>query len=218
MIEKPLLQVALDLTDIKEAVLIAKQARDGGADIIEVGTPLIKSAGTNAIKSIKGLCKNLQILADLKTLDAGWLEAELAAKNGADIVSVSALAHNKTIVDAVMCARNYEIKIMADLMQVQNPIDRAIELCDLGIDYLCLHSGIDAQKSERASLSRGLKLISSVVKNCNIPVAVAGGLNNTTACEVVKAGAKVVVIGSYITKSANAYESTKRVRDSIDKV
>ena len=218
MDDRRLLQVALDLTDVKEAISLAKLVRDGGADIVEVGTPLIKCAGANVIKRVKESCSNATVLADLKTLDAGWLETEIAARNGADIVTISALAHNKTIVDAVMCARNFGIRIMADLMQVPDPVDRSLELCDLGIDYLCIHTGIDLQKSNKESLERTLKLINGVMKNCSIPVAVAGGINDVIVRKVVKAGAKIVIVGSYITKSTNAYEATKRIRSLIDGV
>jgi len=216
--DRSLLQVALDLIDVKEAISLAKLVRDGGADIIEVGTPLIKCAGANVIKSVKESCRDALVLADLKTLDAGWLETEIAARNGADIVTVSALAHNKTIVDAVMCARNFGIRIMADLMQVPDPVDRSLELCDLGIDYLCMHTGIDLQKSNKEPLERTLKLINGVMKNCSIPVAVAGGINDVIVREFVKAGAKIVIVGSYIIKSTNAYETTKRIRSLIDSV
>lgn len=218
MDDRSLLQVALDLTDVKEAISLAKLVRDGGADIIEVGTPLIKCAGASVIKSVKESCRDALVLADLKTLDTGWLETEIAARNGADIVTVSALAHNKTIVDAVMCARNFGIRIMADLMQVPDPVDRSLELCDLGIDYLCMHTGIDLQKSNKEPLERTLKLINGVMKNCSIPVAVAGGINDVIVREFVKAGAKIVIVGSYIIKSTNAYETTKRIRSLIDSV
>ena len=218
MDDRSLLQVALDLIDVKEAISLAKLVRDGGADIIEVGTPLIKCAGASVINSIKESCRDALVLADLKTLDAGWLETEIAARNGADIVTVSALAHNKTIVDAVMCARNFGIRIMADLMQVPDPVDRSLELCDLGIDYLCIHTGIDLQKSNKEPLERTLKLINGVMKNCFIPVAVAGGINDVIVREFVKAGAKIVIVGSYIIKSTNAYETTKRIRSLIDSV
>ena len=216
--DRPLLQVALDLTDVREAMSLAKLARDGGADIIEVGTPLIKCAGANVIKSVKDFCEGVLILADLKTLDAGWLETEIAARNGADIVSISALAHNKTIIDSVMCARNLGVRIMADLMQVPDPVDRGLELSDLGIDYLCMHTGVDVQESDKQSLERTLKLVKGVMKNSSIPIAVAGGINNLNVRDVVRAGAKIVIVGSHITKSTNAYETTKKIRSLIDSV
>lgn len=216
--DRPLLQVALDLTDVREAMSLAKLARDGGADIIEVGTPLIKCAGANVIRSVKDSCEGVLVLADLKTLDAGWLETEIAARNGADIVSISALAHNKTVIDSVMCGRNLGIRIMADLMQVPDPVDRGLELSDLGIDYLCLHTGIDMQESDNKSLERALKLVKGVMKNSPTPVAVAGGINNTNVRDVVRSGARIVIVGSHITKSSNAYETTKKIRSLIDSV
>jgi 3-keto-L-gulonate-6-phosphate decarboxylase len=107
---------------------------------------------------------------------------------------------------------------MADLMQVPDPVDRGLELSDLGIDYLCLHTGIDMQESDNKSLERALKLVKGVMKNSPTPVAVAGGINNTNVRDVVRSGARIVIVGSHITKSSNAYETTKKIRSLIDSV
>ncbi len=192
--------------------------REGDADVIEIGTPLIKCAGANVIKSVKESCRDTLTLADLKTLDASWLETEIAAGNGADIVTVSALAHNITIVDAVMRARNFGIRVMTDLMQVPNPVDRSLEMCDLVIDYPCIHTGIDTQRSGSEQLGRTLKLINSIMKNCSVPIAVVGGMDDIITDEAVRVGATVVVVGAYITKSTNAYETTREIRSLIDSV
>jgi 3-hexulose-6-phosphate synthase and related proteins len=50
---KPILQVALDLTEEKRALQIAEEAVAGGADWIEAGTPLIKSEGMHVVRSLR---------------------------------------------------------------------------------------------------------------------------------------------------------------------
>src|SRR5450830_1747238 len=100
-----ILQVALDFVDLKRALKVAREAVEGGADWLEAGTPLIKSEGLNAVRTLKKLFPKKTIVADLKTFDAGRVEVEMAAKAGADIVSVMAAAPIETIRDSVLAGR-----------------------------------------------------------------------------------------------------------------
>jgi aldehyde:ferredoxin oxidoreductase len=212
----PKLQVALDLGDLDEALRIAEASYRGGAEWLEAGTPLIKNVGMQAVRELKRRFPAATIVADLKTLDAGWLETELAAQAGADIVCISGLAHDNTVKDAVGCARKYGVKIMVDLIEVKDPYERAIQLEKLGIDYICLHSGIDTQRDRRQEIDRKIAVISKIAKKVGIPVAVAGGIRADTAANVVKAGAKVVIVGGAITRAANPESATIMIKKSIE--
>ena len=125
--DKPILQVALDLLELKRAIEIAEEALEGGADWIEVGTPLIKSEGMNAVREIKRRF-GVTTVADMKTIDTGAVEVEMAAKSGADIIIILALSDDSTIKEAIRAARKYGAKIMADLINTPNPVERAKEL------------------------------------------------------------------------------------------
>ena len=114
----PILQAALDLTELKRAVQIGKEAVAGGADWIEVGTPLIKSEGMNAVRTLKSVFPDNTIVADLKIADTGTLEVEMAAKAGADVVCVLASSDNSVIEEAVRAGNLYGVKIAADLLNV----------------------------------------------------------------------------------------------------
>ncbi|MEJ2296545.1 MAG: orotidine 5'-phosphate decarboxylase, partial [Candidatus Lokiarchaeota archaeon] len=81
---KPKLQVALDLIDLEKALRIAEKVASS-ADIIEAGTPLIKSEGIGAVEVLKDNFPDKLICADLKTADAGYLEVKMAANANADI-------------------------------------------------------------------------------------------------------------------------------------
>ncbi|MCJ7571729.1 MAG: orotidine 5'-phosphate decarboxylase, partial [Candidatus Thermoplasmatota archaeon] len=142
---KPILQVALDLLNEHRAIQIAKESVKGGADWLEAGTPLIKSEGMDIIRKLREAFPDKTIIADMKTMDTGALETEMAAKAGADVVVLLAAADNSTIQDAIKSARKYGIKIMIDLIGVKDKIKRAQELEELGIDYICIHIGIDEQ-------------------------------------------------------------------------
>jgi 3-hexulose-6-phosphate synthase/6-phospho-3-hexuloisomerase len=99
------LQVALDMLELKRALQIAQESFEGGADWIEVGTPLIKSEGMQAIRSMRDHFAGSVIVADMKVADTGTLEVEMAAKAGANIVCILADADDSVIAESVRAAR-----------------------------------------------------------------------------------------------------------------
>ncbi|UCF08870.1 MAG: DUF561 domain-containing protein [Thermoplasmata archaeon] len=211
MAEKPVLQVALDVMNLHRALQIASEAVEGGVDWIEAGTPLIKSEGLDSIRQLKEHFPSHTIVADMKTMDVGTVEVEMASKAGADIVCIMGVADDGTITEAVKSGRRYGAKIMVDLMRTQNPVNRAKEVELMGADYICLHVGVDAQMRKIAALDE----VKEVSENVSIPVAAAGGLNSETAPKVVKAGAKTVIVGSAIIKSPDVAQATRTIKQAI---
>ena len=207
----PTLQVALDLVELKRAVEIAKEVAEY-VDWIEVGTPLIKSEGMNAVRVMKKTFGNHGIVADMKTIDTGALEVEMCAKSGADVVIILALSNDSTIEEAIRSARKYGCKVMADLINHPNPVDRAKELEELGVDYVNVHVGIDVQMLGYDPI----EVLKEVVKEVSIPVAVAGGLDVDRASLCVSLGAEIVIVGSNIVKTRNPKESAMKFRKAIE--
>jgi len=209
MPEEPILQVALDFENLHRALQVAKEAVEGGADWIEVGTPLIKSEGMNAIREIKKAFPNKVIVADMKTADVGGFETELAAKSGAQIVTILGISDNPTITEAVKAGKKYGAEIMIDLLRVNNVEERAKELEKLGVKYFCVHVGIGYAMIGKNPLDE----LEKVVKATNLPVAVAGGLNKETIPEVIKRGASIIIVGGAIIKAPNVTEETKAIKN-----
>ena len=208
---KPILQVALDLVNEHRAIAIAKASVKGGADWLEVGTPLIKSEGLDVIRKLKELFPKKTIVADMKTMDTGALETEIAAKAGADIVCILAASDDTTIIDALKSARKYGVKIMADLISVKDKLKRAKQMEKIGVDYICIHVGIDQQmKGEKP-----INVLSTIAKNTKIPIAAAGGINSETAADIVKAGASIIVVGGAITKAKDVTKATEIIKKAI---
>jgi len=206
-----ILQVALDLLNEHRALEIAKKAVEGGADWLEAGTPLIKSEGMDIIRKLKEKFPKHTIISDMKTMDTGALETEMAAKAGADIVVILAASDDSTIKDAIKSGRKYGTKIMVDLIGVKDKTKRAKELDKLGIDYLCTHIGIDEQMIGK----KPLEILKTIVKNTNTPVAVAGGINSETAADIVKNGASIVIVGGAITKAKDVKKATQQIKKAI---
>lgn len=152
------------------------------------------------------------ILADMKTVDTGAMEVEMAAKAGADVVIVLGSADDSTLLDALRSAHKYGVRLMADLISDPDPAKRAVELEALGVDYVNVHIGIDQQMIGKDPISI-LKEISQRVK---VQLAVAGGLDANSAVQAVKAGAKIVIVGGNITRSDNVTEAARKIRQSVD--
>ncbi len=210
--EKPILQVALDFMHLKRALQAAKEAVEGGADWVEAGTPLIKSEGVEVVRQLRKMFPGTIIVADLKVMDTGALEVEIAAKAGANVITVMGVTDDATILEAVKAARRYGAKIMVDLMRVKDKPKRAKELEALGVDYLNLHVSIDEQMIAHTPLQE----LKDVVKASNLPVAVAGGLNSETVAQAVEAGARIVIVGGAIIKAEKVAEATRTIKKAID--
>ena len=78
-LDRPVLQVALDFENLPRALAAAKEAVEGGAEWIEAGTPLLKSEGLDAVRELKKAFPKLRIVADMKVMDTGAFEVEIAA-------------------------------------------------------------------------------------------------------------------------------------------
>jgi 3-hexulose-6-phosphate synthase and related proteins len=209
---KPVLQVALDLMQLNRSVAIAHEAVAGGADWIEVGTPLIKSDGAEAIRTLRKEFPSMKIIADTKTMDVGAFEVEIAAKAGADIVTVLGLADDFTISEAVSTGRKYGTEIMVDMINVADRVKRSKEVEKLGVSYICLHMGIDTQmRGESAPID----VLRNIVKETSVPIAVAGGITPKTASEYVSAGASIVIVGGAIIKAANIKEAASDIKAAM---
>ncbi|MHA1424426.1 MAG: 3-hexulose-6-phosphate synthase [Candidatus Helarchaeota archaeon] len=207
-----LLQVALDFMNLERAMQIAREAVKGGVDWLEAGTPLIKSEGMNAVRTLKKEFPEKIIVADMKIMDVGSIEVEMAAKSGANVVIVLGLSDDSTISEAVAAGKKYGAEIMVDMINVENMIERAAQLERLGVDIICVHVGIDQQM-------RGVKpleVTKQVAEIITTPkLAIAGGLNSETAPKAIEAGADIIIVGHAITAAQNAAEATRLIKDAM---
>jgi len=210
---KPVLQLALDFVDLDRALKAAKEA-EKSVDWIEAGTPLIKSEGLNSVRKLREIFPRHTIVADLKTMDAGRTEVEAAAKAGANVVGVCAAAADETIKECVHAARNYGVKVMADLIGVKEDeiTERAAEMERIGVDYIGVHTAIDEQMKGKQPFGK----LAKVARKVSLPVAAAGGLNSETIADALKAGATILVVGGAIIKSENAGKAARDMRRAME--
>ncbi|MEM0129444.1 MAG: 3-hexulose-6-phosphate synthase [Thermoplasmata archaeon] len=210
-LDGPVLQVALDFENLSRALLAAKEAVEGGADWVEAGTPLVKSEGLDAVRELKKAFPDRRIVADLKVMDTGAFEVEIAAKAGADIVTVLGAADDDTIAEAVRGGELYGAEVMVDLLNVADPVGRGRRAAELGAAAVCWHVGIDMQMQARTPFER----LEELARALPVPVGVAGGLTSESVAAAVRAGAQILIVGGAITKSPDIAEATRRIRTAI---
>ncbi|MDL2252452.1 orotidine 5'-phosphate decarboxylase [Ruminococcaceae bacterium OttesenSCG-928-I18] len=205
------LQLALDFMEVEQAAQTSKDL-DGIVDIIEAGTLFILKEGIGAVRKIKEANPSMQVLADLKIMDAGDHEARLGFEAGADLVTVLGAADNATIAACVEEAKKYGKQVVADMIAVRNLESRAREVEALGVDYLCVHTAFDLQAMGLDPLA-DLSMLAKILGREKI--AVAGGVKLETLPAIAALQPGIVVVGGAITKQPDVKEAAKKVRDCM---
>jgi 3-hexulose-6-phosphate synthase len=204
------LQIAMDVLTVEDALELAAKVA-GHVDIIELGTPLIKAAGLSAVTAIKEAHPDKIVFADMKTMDAGELEADIAFKAGADLVSVLGSADDSTIAGAVKAAQAHSKGIVVDLIGVADKVNRAKEARAMGAEFIEFHAGLD----EQAQPGYDLIGLLTAGEEARVPFSVAGGVNLATINAVQRAGADVAVVGGGIYSAADPALAAKELRAAI---
>jgi 3-hexulose-6-phosphate synthase/6-phospho-3-hexuloisomerase len=207
---KPIVQISLDLTDIDEALATAELALRAGVDWLEAGTPLILAEGLHGVRRLRERFPGVPIVADLKTMDGGYLEAEMMAKAGATHVVVMARAHEETIKCVVQAGRDYGVKVMGDNLGCPDMVAAACDLEALGCDFIVHHIGYDERRGIAARGERmpsPLDELREVVAAVSIPVQAVGGLTLEQAIACPGYGAPLVVLGAPLTIDADAFKT-----------
>lgn len=208
---KPIVQISLDLTNIEEALETAHLALSAGVDWLEVGTPLVLAEGLHGVRKLRQEFPNTPLVVDLKTMDGGYLEAEMMAKAGATHVVVMARAHPETIKCVVQAGRDFGVKVMGDNLACGDMIDGAKMLEDLGCDYIIHHIGYDERRglvAQGQPCPSPLDQLADIVSAVNIPVQAVGGLSIKQAISCPAFGAPLVVLGAPLTIDADSFKTS----------
>lgn len=196
---KIIVQISLDFVSIPRALEIARLAVRSGVDWLEAGTPLIVSEGMNSIRALRAEFPGVPIVADLKAMDGGGLEAKLAANAGATHVVVMERAHPETVKAMVQAAKDFGVKVMGDNLAAGDRVAAAKRLEDLGCDFIIHHIGYDERRGLAAigeTYPSPLDQLREVVAAVQVPVQAVGGLSVEQAIRTPEFGARLVVLGA----------------------
>ena len=207
------IQISLDLTSIEAALDHARKAVRAGVDWLEAGTPLILAEGLRAVELLRREFPEHPIVADLKCMDGGYLEAEMVAKAGATHVVVMARAHPATIKMAVKAGHDYDLQVMADDLACEDKPAAARDIEDLGVDFIVHHIGYDERhdpaviEAHEGRVPGPLDELGAVVRAVTIPVQAVGGLSVEQMLELPQYGVYHLVLGAPLTVDAYAFKS-----------
>ena len=207
---KPTVQISLDLTTIDEALETARMALRAGVDWLEAGTPLILAEGLRCVQRLREEFPEIPIVADLKTMDGGYLEAEMMAKAGATHVVVMSQAHEETIRCVVQAGEDYGVGVMGDNLGSASMVEGAKRLEDLGCGYVIHHIGYDERRGIAArgeTAPNPLDELREVVAAVNVPVQAVGGLSLEQAIQCPEYGAPLVVLGAPLVIDSDRFQT-----------
>ncbi|ELR66657.1 3-keto-L-gulonate 6-phosphate decarboxylase [Photobacterium marinum] len=140
---KPMIQIALDQTDLASAIEVANNV-ESFVDVIEVGTILAFAEGMNAVKTLRQNHPEHVLVCDMKTTDGGAILARMAFEAGSDWITVSAAAHIATIGACKKVADEFNGEIQIEIYGNWTMED-AKAWVDLGITQAIYHRSRDAE-------------------------------------------------------------------------
>jgi 3-hexulose-6-phosphate synthase/6-phospho-3-hexuloisomerase len=172
-------------------------------DWLEAGTPLILGEGLHAVRALHERFPDHPVVADLKTMDAGYLEAEMMFRAGATFVVVMAVAHEHTVREAVRAARDLDGLVMADVMLHPDKPAAARRMEELGVDVVVVHTGYDERHAEVGKSP--LDDLAAVRAAVELPLQAVGGLDLEQAARTPALGADLAVIGAPLAVADRAF-------------
>ncbi len=217
----PYLQISLDAPELERTKKVISQVPGSDRIILEVGTPLIKRYGTKVINDLRPLAKDAFMVADLKTLDVGKVEVDIAYEETADAVVAAGLAPPETIDAFVHEAKRLGIYAVVDMLNVKEPIEK-LKMQKEFPDVVVIHRGIDQETGKTIGLDL-IQQLRQTFQSKRFLIAVAGGIVPETAKEALEKGADIIIVGRYVTQSKDVeravrefLELTPKMREDID--
>ena len=205
------LQLALDTYSLHKAIELVNNLRYS-IDIIEIGTPFLLEEGFHAVREMRRLFPDKEIFADTKIMDAGKLEAEGAFKAGADYVSVLGVTDSATVQEAVAAANTFGKKVVIDLMNVKNLVEKVAQLADLGVEAIAIHTGVDQQRTGRTPITDLIEVQPYVT---GMQTFIAGGITRGTLGEYIIQKPNVIIIGGGICDASDPIQEAHWIKTQL---
>ena len=203
----PYLQIALDIPSLERSKRIIQELPESDVIILEAGTPLIKRYGTSIVGDLREVAEDKFMVADMKTLDVGKVEVDLAFDEDADGVVVSGLAANDTIDQFIYETNRLGIYSFVDMMNVDDPLAK-LQSLKMPPNVVILHRGIDTEASTTHQWDL-VKQVKGAFKGSRLLVAMAGGITPDNLTDAVKAKVDIIIVGRYITQSRDIERSAR---------
>jgi len=204
-------QISVDVGTLDLGLTVARAALSGGVNIVEMGTPLLKTQGvSNVVPAFRKRFPAALLLADMKTMDGGGGEARSVYAGGGNIFDFLALAGVDTAKS--ICAVRDEFRragselprlVFPDIMVPhQSPAKQAVEVAlrmvEAGVDGVGIHLQSDARRANPKLIEDDYlgDVARAVFERIGkvAAVQVVGGLSIAQAKSLAKAGLRAFVI------------------------
>jgi len=213
-VQSPVIQLAIDLTTIDEALKLAEIGVKAGVDWLEAGTPLIVRRGADAIGAIARAFPDHPVLADYKTMDSGGKNVLLTAEQGGRLMTVCAGACDETVASAVAASKETGVLVVVDTIGVRDQVSRAREVECMGADSVYLHYGADQRRADTTHDST--QWVSSVGNVVRVPLG-AGTFGIEDAVRAASMGTDVLVIGHPLISGPDPLSALKEYCERVRK-
>ena len=214
-IQPPVIQLAIDLTTIDEALKLAEIGVKAGVDWLEAGTPLIVRRGADAVGALARAFPDHPVLADYKTMDSGGRNVHLTSEQGGKLMTVCAGACDETIVAATRASKETGVLVVVDTIGVRDQIGRSRQVEQLGADSVYLHYGADQRRADATRDST--QWVQGVGAAVKVPLG-AGTFGIEDGVRAAALGADVLVIGHPLISGPDPLSALKeyclRVREA----
>lgn len=205
------LQVAIDRVSLEKAKNLT-EIFDGLAEVIEIGTSLIKDYGLLKLKELTSKKKISKLLGDIKTSDEGAYEFKQGFKQGFDILTVMGSAALETIDKCYEVSEQNNGTMMIDLLECSD--EKIKEISHFKNAIYCIHASIDREKL--LNPAKTVKEFKERFPQVN-RIAVAGGITLDCIPELSKHNIELVIVGSAITNAENPAQKAKQFKEAMGK-
>ncbi len=201
------IQLAIDDLTLAEALVLCREVA-GYVDIIEIGTPLLLAEGLHAVRVIREAFPDHELLADTKIMDAGAYESAMAFNAGADFCTVLGVTDDSTIKACLEVAAARGKAVFVDLICVADVAERTRAIEALGVHEIAVHTGVDRQTRGITPFAEFLDVKGA---SASSTISVAGGVNQDTAADYLKAQADIIVVGAGITRATDHFAAARAI-------
>lgn len=196
--KKRYLQIALNSTP-HEGEEIISELPSSDRILIEAGTPLIKTYGTEGIRRLKqawqlkiGYEFNPYIVADTKCMDRGRTEVQIAQSGGASAATVLGNAPLETVNYFISACEESGLDSMIDMIGVEQPFKILRELKKMPT-VVILHRGVDEGSFDKNKPIPYLQ-INKIRSSANTMISIAGGDTIREVQRAIFNDANIVVV------------------------
>lgn len=213
----PMLQIAMDYITLPPALAMAMKVASE-VDIIEIGTPLCKAVGLDAIRAMRDLVgPDKLILADFKSPDVGGLEAKMAFDAGADMMTVIGGAALATVESALEAAKSAHKEMLMELTGVRDILARAKEWRQIGVERMVYHRGWDEQTFARQWVEEDRTVIRQLI-DMGFKITVTGGITRPLLPFFQPLPVSVVICGRGIRETPDPRQSAHEFRMEMQRL